>query len=128
MSLLIKFCILYEGYVSSAFPFLLHIAYKYGDEDSPGALAPSSGPFERTLLASTNAGGENVARGSLLGALVGAKYGLQGIPPGDRQAFLWRRMGGGYSRAGVEVGKKGRGGDPPSLLWRTGIRPITSLF
>ena len=88
MSLLMKFYILCEGYVSSAFPVLLHIAYKYGDEDSPGALAPSSGPFERTLLASTNAGGENVARGSLLGALVGAKYGLQGIPAGLREGLL----------------------------------------
>lgn len=31
------------------------------------------------LLASTNAGGENVARGSLLGALYGASVGYQNI-------------------------------------------------
>ena len=67
-------CIPHEGYVSSAFPVMLYIAYKYGDEDSPGAVTPSSGPFERAILASTNAGGENVARGSLLGALLGARY------------------------------------------------------
>ncbi len=91
-------CIAHKGYVSSAFPVMLHIAYKYGDEDSPGAVAPSSGPFERSILASTNAGGENLARGSLLGALLGARYGLQGIPPGLRDGLLHA----------VEIGKEAK--------------------
>ena len=47
-------------YIDSSFPALLHFAYKYAD--SP----------ERAVLANANAGGENVARGSLLGALMGA--------------------------------------------------------
>jgi len=47
---------------------MLHFAYKYG------------GDFESCLLANTNNGGENVARGQTLGALVGAAYGASRIP------------------------------------------------
>lgn len=57
-------------YIDSSFPAMLIFAYKYGDQGT-----------EALLLASTNAGGENVARGSLLGALAGAKVGLAGLPP-----------------------------------------------
>jgi hypothetical protein len=32
------------------------------------------------VLANANAGGENVARGSLLGAILGAAHGTQGWP------------------------------------------------
>jgi ADP-ribosylglycohydrolase len=55
-------------YIDSSFPALLHFAYKYAD--SP----------EQAILANANAGGENVARGSLLGALMGAAHGMQGWP------------------------------------------------
>ena len=48
---------------------LLFFAYKYGDAG-----------VDKLLLASANAGGENVARGSLLGALAGARFGMDGIP------------------------------------------------
>ena len=44
------------------------MAYKYADS------------VERSLLANANAGGENVARGSLLGSLVGAYHGIGGFP------------------------------------------------
>lgn len=47
---------------------MLHFAYKYG------------GDFEACLLANTNTGGENVARGMILGALLGASHGVQQIP------------------------------------------------
>jgi ADP-ribosylglycohydrolase len=47
---------------------MLHFAYKYG------------GDFESCLLANTNNGGENVARGQTLGALIGAAYGSSRIP------------------------------------------------
>jgi ADP-ribosyl-[dinitrogen reductase] hydrolase len=47
---------------------LLFIAYKYSDST------------EKAILANANAGGENVARGALLGALFGAQYGFNGIP------------------------------------------------
>jgi hypothetical protein len=56
-------------YLDSSFPTLLYYAHKYGDDP------------EMALLRSTNAGGENVARGALLGALLGAKYGLSKMPP-----------------------------------------------
>jgi ADP-ribosyl-[dinitrogen reductase] hydrolase len=46
-----------------SFPALLVFAYKYADS------------FEAAVLANANAGGENVARGSLLGALLGAAHG-----------------------------------------------------
>ena len=55
-------------YIDSAFTALLHFAYKYAD--SP----------ERAVLANANAGGENVARGSVLGAILGAAHGMQGWP------------------------------------------------
>jgi len=62
---------------------LLHTVYKYGDL-SEGDQHPS----ERALLASVNAGGENVAKTSLLGALVGAKYGLAGLPTKLKEGLL----------------------------------------
>lgn len=45
----------------------MYFAYKYDG-------------MEEGLLASTNAGGENVARGAALGALYGASGGMAGIP------------------------------------------------
>jgi ADP-ribosyl-[dinitrogen reductase] hydrolase len=59
-------------YIDSSFPALLHFAYKYAD--SP----------ERAVLANANAGGENVARGSLLGALLGAAHGIDAFPEWSR--------------------------------------------
>lgn len=47
---------------------MLHFGYKYG------------GDFESCLLANTNVGGENVARGQTLGALIGCAYGASRIP------------------------------------------------
>jgi len=70
-------------YISSAFPALLHTVYKYGDLSEGGQL-----PAERALLASANAGGENVAKTSLLGALLGAKYGLAGLPVHLKEGLL----------------------------------------
>lgn len=55
-------------YIDSAYPAMLFFAYKYANS------------FEAGILASANAGGENVARGSLLGALLGAAHGLQAFP------------------------------------------------
>eukprot|EP01041_Mallomonas_annulata_P004373 gene4373-8709_t len=55
-------------YIESSFPALLFFAYKYAD--SP----------EEAILANANAGGENVARGSLLGALLGAAHGVDAFP------------------------------------------------
>jgi len=55
-------------YLGSSFPSMLHLAYKYSD--SP----------EAALLANTNTGGENVARGAVLGAVMGAAHGMKGLP------------------------------------------------
>lgn len=54
---------------------MLHAVFKYGDLEEDGQH-----PAERALLASTNSGGENVAKTSLLGALLGARYGLRALP------------------------------------------------
>jgi len=51
-------------YVSSNFPVTLYFAYKYADDP------------KQALLASTNAGGENVNRSALLGAIMGAAHGF----------------------------------------------------
>lgn len=55
-------------YINSSFPALLHILYKYSDS------------VEAAVLANANAGGENVARGALVGALMGANHGIDGFP------------------------------------------------
>jgi len=55
-------------YIESSFPAMLFMAYKYAHS------------VEETVLANANAGGENVARGSLLGALIGAAHGMKGFP------------------------------------------------
>ena len=63
------------------------MAYKYGGEDG--------GAFEAALYANANRGGENVATGALLGALLGGASGFAAIPaelveglaPGQREAL-----------------------------------------
>lgn len=50
--------------IQSSFPALLFIAQKQADDPN------------KAILANANAGGENVARGSLLGALLGAQHGM----------------------------------------------------
>jgi len=52
-------------------------AYKYGD----------AGEFEQGLLANANCGGENVHRGIVLGAILGASVGVQGIPDRLKQGL-----------------------------------------
>ena len=63
-------------YIDSSFPAMLHLAYRYAD------LGPRT-----ALLANANAGGENVARGSALGALLGASHGVQGFPESLRALY-----------------------------------------
>jgi len=55
-------------YIDSSFPAMLFIVYKYADS------------FEKAILANANAGGENVARGALVGALLGASHGIESFP------------------------------------------------
>ena len=50
-------------YISDSWPAVLYLAYKYRDEPRAG------------LLANANAGGDNVHRGALLGALFGLLHG-----------------------------------------------------
>jgi len=49
----------------------LHFAYKYGEDQADVATG---------LLANANCGGENVHRGCVLGALLGAQAGEKAIP------------------------------------------------
>jgi hypothetical protein len=51
-------------YISDSWPSVLYLAYKYHDN------------LERALLVNTNAGGDNVHRGSVLGTLVGLSTGF----------------------------------------------------
>jgi ADP-ribosylglycohydrolase len=52
----------------SSYPSLIHFASKYGDD------------FEQAVLANANCGGENVHRGCVLGAILGAYHGEANIP------------------------------------------------
>lgn len=62
-------------YIDSSFPALLFFLYKYADS------------FEQAILANANAGGENVARGALLGVLMGAKHGMVGMPQWTKEGL-----------------------------------------
>lgn len=63
-------------YIDSNFPATLFMTYKYADS------------VEKALLANANAGGENVARASLLGALIGAYHGMKAFPEWTVQGLL----------------------------------------
>ena len=85
-------------YLGSSFPALLHFVYKYA----------ADGP-EAALLASTNAGGENVARGAALGAVFGAAYGMKGWP-----AWATEGLGKGKEvRAEIDAALGAAAADPP---------------
>ena len=56
------------GY-KQGFEALLFLVFKYSDS------------LERAILASANAGGDNVGRAALLGPLFGAAYGFEGFQP-----------------------------------------------
>ena len=55
-------------YVEHAVPAVVYLALKY------------HGDVENALIANTNLGGDNAARGAVLGALLGAHGGMQGFP------------------------------------------------
>ncbi len=55
-------------YVDDAVPAVVYLALKYHDD------------AENALIANTNLGGDNAARGAVLGALVGAQGGLRAFP------------------------------------------------
>jgi ADP-ribosyl-[dinitrogen reductase] hydrolase len=55
-------------YIADAFPASLYLAWKYADDPEAG------------LIANTNLGGDNCHRGAVVGALLGASVGTEGIP------------------------------------------------
>ncbi len=55
-------------YVEDAVPAVVYLALKYHDD------------AENALIANTNLGGDNAARGAVLGALLGAANGMAGFP------------------------------------------------
>jgi ADP-ribosyl-[dinitrogen reductase] hydrolase len=76
---------LVSGQLNVAFAAMLFFAMKYGTNGHED-------PVESALLASANAGGENMARGAALGALLGAAYGLEaGVP--HWMKFVWLTEG-----------------------------------
>ncbi len=56
-------------YVEHSVPAVLYLALKYHNEP------------EKALVVNTNLGGDNVYRGGVLGALLGAEHGKSGFPP-----------------------------------------------
>ena len=55
-------------YIDQSFPAVLYLVARYEDD------------FEAAMVANTNVGGDNCHRGAVLGALMGAAYGLRAIP------------------------------------------------
>ena len=66
-------------YIDSSFVAMIFLAFKYADS------------VERLILANANAGGENVARGALLGALIGAYHGLERFPQWSVEGLVDRQ-------------------------------------
>lgn len=56
-------------YCEQAFPVVLYLAYKYGAEDP-----------RKALLQNVMIGGHSTARGAVLGAILGAAHGVEGLP------------------------------------------------
>jgi ADP-ribosylglycohydrolase len=59
----VSFC-----YVEDSVPAVLYLALKYHDDP------------ETALNVNTNLGGDNAARGAVLGALLGASHGIEKFP------------------------------------------------
>ena len=55
-------------YIDQSFPAVLYLTARYEHD------------FEAAMVANTNVGGDNCHRGAVLGALMGAAYGLPAIP------------------------------------------------
>jgi hypothetical protein len=55
-------------YVEDSIPAVIYLALKYHDDP------------ENAVIANTNLGGDNAARGAVLGALMGASYGIEKFP------------------------------------------------
>jgi ADP-ribosylglycohydrolase len=55
-------------YVEDSIPAVVYLALKYHDDP------------ENALIVNTNLGGDNAARGAVLGALMGASYGIEKFP------------------------------------------------
>ncbi len=67
-------------YIEQSFPAFLGLTHKY------------SANFETAVCASANAGGENVARGALLGAVLGAAQGLDAFPAWSLEGLVCREQ------------------------------------
>eukprot|EP00339_Tiarina_fusa_P023809 CAMPEP_0117085280 /NCGR_PEP_ID=MMETSP0472-20121206/59969_1 /TAXON_ID=693140 ORGANISM="Tiarina fusus, Strain LIS" /NCGR_SAMPLE_ID=MMETSP0472 /ASSEMBLY_ACC=CAM_ASM_000603 /LENGTH=169 /DNA_ID=CAMNT_0004814509 /DNA_START=546 /DNA_END=1056 /DNA_ORIENTATION=- len=63
-------------YLNSSFPAALYMMYKYSTDETRDVTVA----FEEGCLANANRGGENVATGSLIGALLGAECGFSNLP------------------------------------------------
>ena len=68
-------------YIEPAFTSLLYLAYKYSDKTK--YKSPEIG-----LLMNANLGGENTARGCLLGCLLGAEYGYETWPSWCKEGLI----------------------------------------
>jgi ADP-ribosyl-[dinitrogen reductase] hydrolase len=66
-------------YLDSAMPALLDSVAKYIPDDSSGSKNGKKTTVWNALLNNANAGGENVHRGSCLGAVLGARAGMEGL-------------------------------------------------
>lgn len=67
-------------YLEDAVPATLFLAMKYHDQP------------EKALLVNTNLGGDNVHRGAVLGALLGAEHGRNGFPQRWRDGLKCRAL------------------------------------
>jgi ADP-ribosyl-[dinitrogen reductase] hydrolase len=68
-------------YIDSSFPAMLFMLHKYADSD-----------MATVACANANAGGENVARGAVLGAVLGARHGGLGSAAGWLEDGLFDRL------------------------------------
>ncbi len=73
-------------YIDDAFPAALYLAWKYAAD------------FEDGVVANAMVGGDNCHRAGVLGALLGAAAGAEGIPPRFRDGLVAREWVGASTR------------------------------
>ena len=75
-------------YLGQSLPPLVDMCAKYTTTTTTTTSSPhSTTDIWKALLENANVGGENVHRGSVLGAILGARAGMEGIPKHLREGL-----------------------------------------
>jgi len=66
--------------MTSSYPAMLHMTYKYASKGDEESKSDKGDAFLKGVMANANRGGENVATGTLQGAILGGACGYKNLP------------------------------------------------